>query len=209
MVRIHISISQSIETGPDRRHHREMRMLAAAMAVSSSPAMQLQLPSAPTSRSQQLQMLQSSDGVLLVAAGSLALAAGLLQAELSGGEKGINAFLMKEKGSNPYYRKDYKKVQPPASSWLKGLRLPDLPFVEVYGQESRGAGGGVRLPNSNRSSARVANLYQQLDQAIDCEDYKLASELKRSIDEALLLDGQIQSDAPEGESDSERPVSER
>jgi hypothetical protein len=80
MVRIHISISQSIETGPDRRHHREMRMLAAAMAVSSSPALQLQLPSAPTSRSQQLQMLQSSDGVLLVAAGSLALAAGLLQA---------------------------------------------------------------------------------------------------------------------------------
>ena len=83
---------------------------------------------------------------VLIAGGILA-AAGWLQWSVSSGEQGINAFLMKEKQDNPFYNGKYKPEGTTAEpgrggpSWLRRLRLPSLPYVEVYGEAAGQAGG--------------------------------------------------------------------
>ena len=109
------------------------------------------------------------DVEVLIAGGILA-AAGWLKWSVSSGEQGINAFLMKEKQDSPFYNGKYKPEGTTAEpggggpSWLSRLRLPSLPYVEVYG--------------SSRS-----RLYAELDAAIDREDYAAAKLLKERIDE--------------------------
>lgn len=67
------------------------------------------------------------DGVVVLAAAALMAAAGALQYSVSAGDKGINAFLMKEKSSNPYYSKDYKSDKPTGGpKWLQALKLPEV-----------------------------------------------------------------------------------
>ena len=115
------------------------------------------------------------DGVMVAAALSLAGAAGFLQYQVSSGERGINAFLGKEKQDNPFYARNFKVEKKDAPAWLSALRLPELPFVEIYGQPKE----GVRL-----GSAALARLYRDLDDAVEREDYACAAEVKAAIDRA-------------------------
>jgi hypothetical protein len=48
----------------------------------------------------------------VIAAVVLTAAAGLLQYSVSAGDRGINAYLSKEKGENPFY--NYRSSRPPA-----------------------------------------------------------------------------------------------
>ena len=68
------------------------------------------------------------DGLVLAAAALAAGLAGYLQYSVSAGDKGINAFLMKEKGANPFYSKDYKSDDRPSGGprWLQKLKLPEV-----------------------------------------------------------------------------------
>ena len=56
--------------------------------------------------------LATADLVPVIAAVVLTAAAGLLQYSVSAGDRGINAYLSKEKGENPFY--NYKASRPPA-----------------------------------------------------------------------------------------------
>ena len=56
--------------------------------------------------------LASEDLVPVIAAVVLTAAAGLLQYSVSAGDRGINAYLSKEKGENPFY--NYRSSRPPA-----------------------------------------------------------------------------------------------
>jgi hypothetical protein len=122
------------------------------------------------------------DGVVVLAAVGLAAGAGLLQYSVSSGERGINAFLMREKRDNPFY-KPFEAEQRSAPRWLSGVRLPTLPFVEVYGQSSRRS----QAPPDTASSQPddVAALYAAMDAAVEREEYDLAAEFKRRIDARL------------------------
>ena len=126
------------------------------------------------------------DVEVLIAGGILA-AAGWLQWSVSSGEQGINAFLMKEKQDNPFYNGKYKPEGTTAEpggggpSWLRRLRLPSLPYVEVYGEAAGQAGRrGAAPPRGGSSRSR---LYAELDAAIDREDYAAAKLLKERIDD--------------------------
>ena len=124
-----------------------------------------------------------SDAAFVAAAAALAGAAGLLQYRLSNGKQGINAFLMKEKSQNPFYAKDFKAERRSPPKWLSGFRLPNLDFVEVYGQPNRqpshGLSGGALRPD-------LEELYEALDSAIDREDYQAASLISAKIDQAAF-----------------------
>jgi len=123
------------------------------------------------------------DVEVLIAGGILA-AAGWLQWSVSSGEQGINAFLMKEKQDNPFYNGKYKPEGTTAEpggggpSWLRRLRLPSLPYVEVYAGQAGGRGAAPPRGGSSRS-----RLYAELDAAIDREDYAAAKLLKERIDD--------------------------
>ena len=121
--------------------------------------------------------LQTEDAAIIAAAALLLGAAGALQYSLSSGEKGINAFLMKEKSQNPFYSASFKAEKPQTPTWMKGLKLPRLDFVEVYGQER---------PQASMPSEVTALdvLYAELDAAIEREDYDKAAGIKARIDEA-------------------------
>jgi hypothetical protein len=56
--------------------------------------------------------LATEDLVPVIAAVVLTAAAGLLQYSVSAGDRGINAYLSKEKGENPFY--NYRSSRPPA-----------------------------------------------------------------------------------------------
>ena len=56
--------------------------------------------------------LATADLVPVIAAVVLTAAAGLLQYSVSAGDRGINAYLSKEKGENPFY--NYRSSRPPA-----------------------------------------------------------------------------------------------
>ena len=133
---------------------------------------------------------------MLAAAVSLVGAAGLLQYRLSSGEKGLSAFLGREKKENPFYQDGYTSEVPETPEWMQRIRLPTLDFVEVYGQERRGSNGGSG-DNGGGDDAR-ALLYRQLDAALDAEEYEEAARLKRQIDDLLEL----------GEGGAERPQSD-
>ena len=62
--------------------------------------------------------LATEDLVPVIAAVVLTAAAGLLQYSVSAGDRGINAYLSKEKGENPFY--NYRSSRPPA----QGRRRP-------------------------------------------------------------------------------------
>ena len=63
--------------------------------------------------------IATEDLVPVIAAVVLTAAAGLLQYSVSAGDRGINAYLSKEKGENPFY--NYRSSRPPA----QGNRRPD------------------------------------------------------------------------------------
>lgn len=114
-----------------------------------------------------------NDAVVVGVAGTILFAAGYLQYSVSAGDKGLNAFLLKEKDQNPFYKPNFKADKPQGASWFT-LRLPNLPFVEVYGQpepSERFVGGSSR-----------SQLYTDLDAAVEREDYVKAAEIKREID---------------------------
>ena len=56
--------------------------------------------------------LATADLVPVIAAVVLTAAAGLLQYSVSAGDRGINAYLSKEKSENPFY--NYRSSRPPA-----------------------------------------------------------------------------------------------
>jgi|EP00326_Haptolina_ericina_P039363 hypothetical protein len=120
-------------------------------------------------------MADLSDAGAVTAALGIAAAAGWLQYSLSSGERGINAFLFKEKGDNPFYSNDFKADKPSPPSWFR-VRLPALPFVEVYGQSDTPS-SPIEFDNSER-----AQLYRELDAAIEREDYEAARRIMRIID---------------------------
>lgn len=128
-----------------------------------------------------------SDGAFVAAAAALVGAAGFLQYSLSSGEKGINAFLMKEKSQNPFYDKNFKAEAPKPPKWMSAMRLPQFSFVEVYGQEQKrgtglpGGGGGGSGPSLRPD---LDDLYEQLDAAVEIEDYEKAAAIKTRIDAA-------------------------
>ena len=122
--------------------------------------------------------LAVSDGALVVVAAGLAGAAGWLQYSLSSGDKGLNAFLGREKMNNPFYSKDYVSEKPSAPRWLSNIRLPALPFVEVYGDSRSSSTRGGDDP-------QLAALYRQMDDAIESEAYDVAAKYKVKIDKML------------------------
>ena len=131
------------------------------------------------------------DGAVVLTAAALACAAGALQYSVSSGDKGISAFLSKEKRENPFYQPF--AVEPrKAPRWLAAVRLPRLDFVEVYGQASRPAKSSQLFDSSQSSD--VAALYAALDDAIGREDYVEAAACKRQIDALLLSERDDQSD---------------
>lgn len=133
------------------------------------------------------------DAPVVFAFATVAAAAGLLQYSVSSGDKGLGAFLGKEKAVNPFYQKDFKAEAPRSPGFLRGVRLPELPFVEVYGQDERAQprrplGGGMKQQPGASSSADMTpldRLYSLLDDAIEREAYGEAAEIKTQID-ALL-----------------------
>lgn len=161
-------------------------------AAHLSPRWQFARSRPPTSLS-----LQPEELAPVLAAAALAAAAGSLQYKLSSGEKGLNAFLMKEvcgttrhngctfcehcltpctqKKDNPFYSRGYVADKPSTPSWFT-WRLPKLDFVEVYGQESS------QPSQSDSLRPELASLYMELDDAIDREDYTKAKEIKARID---------------------------
>ena len=150
------------------------------MVLPSSPHYVLRAPQPPP-RSSTITAI-SGDTALVIAALGLAATAGAFQSSLSSGEAGINAFLMKEKRDNPFYKSDFVAEKPRVPRLLAGLRLPKLDFVEVYGQSD--------APSSTPSSQRpdVAALYRRLDNAIEREQYDTAAALKAQIDELLAAE---------------------
>ena len=120
--------------------------------------------------------MDPGDVAMVAAAVLLAGSAGLLQATVSGGEQGLQAFLMKEKRDNPFYSKKFKAEKPKAPPWLNGLRLPALPFVEVYGSNEPSATA------TGPFQSELSELYRQLDEAVEVEDYAAAALIKQKID---------------------------
>ena len=126
------------------------------------------------------------DGAVVLAAAALVGAAGALQFSLSSGEKGINAFLMKEARDNPFYKPNFKSDKPTGPSWLSSIKLPQFDFVEVYGQPGGGSGSAGGQSSNSDMSPELAALYRKLDAAVEVEDYDEAARVKAQIDEALL-----------------------
>ena len=60
------------------------------------------------------------------------------------------------------------------------MRLPELDFVEIYGQEPSRRDG---------SDAQRAAMYRELDDLIESEDYEAAKLLKLRIDELDVAPG--------------------
>ena len=114
----------------------------------------------------------------MLAAGALMVAAGALQYSVSAGDRGINAFLGKEKSQNPFYSQSFRSEKPTGPAWLSKLRLPSLDFVEVYGQDNA-------LPQQQTTTLppELQTLYKDLDDAVEQEQYDLAADIKRRIDE--------------------------
>ena len=119
------------------------------------------------------------DGAIVFAAAALATAAGALQYSVSAGDKGISAFLGKEKSVNPFYSSDFTPDLPTAPAWLKRLRPPPPPWRN---DGDPGEGSSMQPGGPPRD---VNSLYTALDEAIEREDYVAAAEYKRQID--LLL----------------------
>ena len=130
----------------------------------------------PACRSRHPLATFSEDAAPVLAAALLAGAAGYLQYSVSSGEKGLNAFLMKEKKDNPFYQANFKTEKPTTPSWFT-LRLPALDFVEVYGQADAPSASSTRS-----QSSELTDLYKDLDAAIEREDYQAATEVKARID---------------------------
>ena len=108
------------------------RLLVWLLVFPQASAFARQLPQAGTSRAagctRQAQAarfavpqagIATEDLVPVIAAVVLTAAAGLLQYSVSAGDRGINAYLSKEKGENPFY--NYRSSRPPA----QGNRRPD------------------------------------------------------------------------------------
>jgi len=115
-----------------------------------------------------------SDTAFVLAAGAIAAAAGLLTYSVASGEKGLNSFLMRERDSNPFYSKNFKAEKPEPPSWFN-IKLPDFPYVEVYGQ--------TRASSSSSGATQDRSaLYAQLDAAIESEDYDRAAQIKKLLD---------------------------
>ena len=125
--------------------------------------------------------MDMSDGLFVAAAVVIAAGAGAVQYTAASGDRGINAFLTKEKSSNPFYDKNFKAQKPEAPAWMKRLPLPRLDFVEVYGESSSPPPAAVRLPGSG-AEPTVASLYEDLDAAVEREDYAAAAAIKANID---------------------------
>jgi len=96
-----------------------------------------------------------------------------LQYQVSSGERGINAFLMKERKDNPFYSASFQQDKPEPPTWFS-LRLPSLPFVEVYGQSDN--------PQPAAWKGERDRLYRELDAAIEREDYAHAARVKQELD---------------------------
>ena len=159
------------------------------MLLRASPLLLLSArPNAPAPRAPpaSASAIEIGDVIFVATALGLAGAAGYLQYSLSAGDKGLNAFLMKEKSENPFYKEDFKSdARPELPKWIANLRLPELDFVEVYGQESSPRGPAGPSWTKDSGGDKIAVLYRRLDAAVEREDYDEASRCKSEID-ALL-----------------------
>ena len=121
----------------------------------------------------------TADVAFTAATLALLLAAGFLQYSVASGDKGLFVYLTKELGSNPFYGPNFKADKPKSPKWFS-MRLPELDFVEVYGQEPSRRDG---------SDAQRAAMFRELDDLIESEDYEAAKLLKLRIDELDVAPG--------------------
>lgn len=105
--------------------------------------------------------METNDLFVVATAVSLTACAGLLQYSLSSGDKGINSFLMKEKGSNPFYSSNFRAEKPKPPRWLDAVQLPSLDFVETFNSSPQ-----AQPPQ--RDDVELTRLYQLLDAAVEC-----------------------------------------
>eukprot|EP00326_Haptolina_ericina_P029331 CAMPEP_0181174128 /NCGR_PEP_ID=MMETSP1096-20121128/3370_1 /TAXON_ID=156174 ORGANISM="Chrysochromulina ericina, Strain CCMP281" /NCGR_SAMPLE_ID=MMETSP1096 /ASSEMBLY_ACC=CAM_ASM_000453 /LENGTH=128 /DNA_ID=CAMNT_0023262007 /DNA_START=248 /DNA_END=635 /DNA_ORIENTATION=- len=122
-------------------------------------------------------MADLSDAGAVTAALGIAAAAGWLQYSLSSGERGINAFLFKEKGDNPFYSNDFKADKPSPPSWFRVGYLRYHLLRCTASRTLRHHRYAIEFDNSER-----AQLYRELDAAIEREDYEAARRIMRIID---------------------------
>lgn len=74
-------------------------------------------------------------------AAAIGVGAGALQSKMFGGDRGLGSFLSDGKGyKNSAYKMPRRGGSKPDPGWLRGLRLPDLDFVEVYGYDDEDDG---------------------------------------------------------------------
>jgi len=178
------SARRTCQSREPRRHSLEWLLL---LLLPCARALHFPVRAMPLPRGPRRTPSPAAVDVEVLIAGGILAAAGWLQWSVSSGEQGINAFLMKEKQDNPFYNGKYKPEGTTAEpggggpSWLRRLRLPSLPYVEVYGEAAGQAGGrGAAPPRGGSSRSR---LYAELDAAIDREDYAAAKLLKERIDD--------------------------
>jgi len=102
-------------------------------------------------------MSELDNAPIVLGAALLAISANALISSVSSGEQGISVFLSKEKWENPFYQPNFQS---------DNGRRPSP-------QAARGAMGW---------EAERSRLYEELDIAIEAEDYERAGRLKQSID---------------------------
>ncbi len=116
--------------------------------------------------------------MLVAAFGAVAAAAGALQYSVSAGDRGISAFLGKEKAVNPFYttaRTTARATQQRAPQSPEDRRAPQPSGSTVV--------PSTRQPLTEGQTTRRDALYLELDAALDRQDYELAAAIKAKIDE--------------------------
>lgn len=79
--------------------------------------------------------LEPQDAPFLAGAGLVVAGVVWLQLSIYSGRRGLGAYASQEKGQNSFSSSTFKADKPtPPGWWPAWLRLPELDFVEVYGQ---------------------------------------------------------------------------
>jgi hypothetical protein len=106
--------------------------------------------------------LEAQDVPFIAGVGLIAAGAVWLQLSLTGGRRGLGAFLSQEKGNNPFYARNFRADKPsPPAWWPEWLRLPEFEYVEVYGQEPRSKVRALTPEQIESSRKALEQLYAQ------------------------------------------------
>lgn len=124
-------------------------------------------------------MFVPDDRAVVATAAVLMIAAGTLQYTVTKGDRGLGAFLSKEKSSNPFYTNPTFTPDPPSPPpvWLQALRPSSTARSEAQQRPDAFSRGST-------SGNERERLYAKLDAAVEAEDYELASQIKAQIDKA-------------------------